>query len=382
MPQDPLDPLTDRARLVHKEIIQLLFLMALAAGAFVLTRSLASSTRTMSARDAAEWHARGQQEMRAGHVEPAIEAFRRATVKERGNKTYALALANALAAARQGEAARSALLVLRESSPEDADINVELARLAAARQDVTEAVRYYDSALYAPWPGGQADARRRFRVELIRFLLAHQQTSRALSELVAASADLPDTLAAHLEIAHLFAQAGDYSNALDHFTRALRVDTDDADARAGAGEAAFNLGNYALARRYLRGLRAAADSVKEMQQIAELIISTDPLADRLSEAERQRRLREDFDYASRRLTVCAGQQPGAAASANYAALQREADAFTPRLRPPAIRKSATLDAGIDVVYRIARETAANCQPATTTDRALVLIGRRHGADNR
>ena len=43
-------------------------------------------------------------------------------------------------------------MTLRESEPEDREINLQLARLAASRQDVTEALRFYHNALYAPWP--------------------------------------------------------------------------------------------------------------------------------------------------------------------------------------------------------------------------------------
>ena len=382
MPQDSPDQLTDRARLVHREIVQLVLLMAVAGAAFFLTRSFALSNRAMSADDAAEWYARGQREMNAGSVERAIDAFRRATIKKRGERTYALALARALATARQDDAAVSALLALRESSPEDVDVNIQLARLAAARQDVTAAVRYYDSALYSPWPSDQTDDRRRLRLELIRFLLTHEQTRRALSELLAVSGNLPDYRAANLEIAHLFAQAGDARSALNHFTRALRFDPDDAEARAGAGESAFTLGDFTLARRYLRGLPATAGSVGDMQQIAELVISNDPLADRLSAADRQQRLREDFEYARQRLTMCAEPQPRGTVSGSQTALRHEADAFAGRLRPPAIRESATVDAGVDLVYRIEREIAANCQPSTPMDRALILIARRHGAADR
>jgi tetratricopeptide (TPR) repeat protein len=104
----------------------------------------------MSVRDAVEWYRRGLGQLDAGHAEDAIDSFRRATVKYRDEKRYALALARALASTRQYEAARRALLALREAAPEDPDINLQLARLAADRQDVTEAIRYYHHALYAP----------------------------------------------------------------------------------------------------------------------------------------------------------------------------------------------------------------------------------------
>ena len=107
----------------------------------------------------------------AGKVDDAIDSLRRAAVRDRNDKRYALALAHALALNGEDDAARGALLTLRESAPEDPDINLQLARLAAGQPDVTDALRFYHNALYAPWPVDQADARRRVRFELIAFLL-------------------------------------------------------------------------------------------------------------------------------------------------------------------------------------------------------------------
>ena len=44
--------------------------------------------------------------------------------------------------------------------------------------------------MYAPWPADQADARRQVRVELIRFLLTHNQVNRSVAELIALDGEL------------------------------------------------------------------------------------------------------------------------------------------------------------------------------------------------
>ena len=176
------DDVRERSALIHREILQVGVLLIVAVAAFFVTRAVAASNRDMSLRDAAEWYRRGQQQIEAGELDDAIDSFRRATVRDRDEKRYVLALAQALALKRDDDAARGVLLTLRESAPEDPDINLQLARLAAARQDVTEALRFYHNALYAPWPTEQADARRQVRFELIRFLLTHDQTGRAQSQ--------------------------------------------------------------------------------------------------------------------------------------------------------------------------------------------------------
>ena len=292
----------ERAALIHREIFQLSALILAVIAAFVLTRAVAASNREMSLRDAAEWYRRGQQAIDAGRVDDAIDALRRATVRDRNDKRYVLALAQALALKRDDDAARSVLLTLRESAPEDPDINLQLARLAAARQDVTEALRFYHNALYAPWPTEQADARRRVRLELIRFLLTHDQASRALSELLALSTDLPDDVPLRLEVAQLFAKAGDNGHALDQFQRALHLAPENGEALAGAGQAAFRLGDYVLGPNLsARRTRRRRTTSRHTREVVDLVLSNDPLANRLGSAERRRRLVADFSYAQQRL---------------------------------------------------------------------------------
>ena len=74
----------------------------------------------------------GEHHLAGGQTEPAIRALRRATAINRDNRTYRLALAAALAADRQDDAARQVLLGVRELTPEDPDVNVQLARLEGA----------------------------------------------------------------------------------------------------------------------------------------------------------------------------------------------------------------------------------------------------------
>jgi hypothetical protein len=182
----------ERASLIHRELLRLGLLAAVAVAAFFLTKALAASNRDLDLRNAAEWYSRGEALVRAGDLAHAIEAYRRATVRNRDNRSYQLALARALVLDRDYDAARALLLRIRESAPEDAQINLDLARVAAARQDVTEATRFYHDALYAPWAPSEFEARRAVRVELIRFLVTHNQGGRAWAELLAAAADIPD----------------------------------------------------------------------------------------------------------------------------------------------------------------------------------------------
>jgi tetratricopeptide (TPR) repeat protein len=370
----------ERSARIRREISQLVVLTIVAVCAFLLTRAVASSTRLTSRSDAARWYDTGQARLAAGQIDEAIDSFHRAVVRNRTEQRYALALADALAAKGQDTSARQVLLSLRESAPDTPAVNVQLARLAAKVPDVTEAVRYYHNALYAPGTSEQPQTRRRLRVELVRFLLAHRQASRGLSELLALSADLPDEAGPHIEAGQLFAQAGDERRALDQFQRALRLAPAENDALAGAGMAAASLGDYGRAQKYLASLAAETDAVRETREMVEAVLVRDPLAPRVRSSERLRRARANLSYAADRFEACRTAPTTGTTDDADRQLQEAARSFAAELKKPGARDQDAIEQGVELASRLAVRLGQACAPATPLDRALVLIGRRHGIE--
>ena len=367
-----------RAALVHREALQLILLLLGVAAAFFLTRALAASNREIALRDAAEWHRRGQQAMAAGRPADAIAALRRAAAKDSANRQYGLALARALDLADDDEAARRVLLALRDSAPEDSRINLGLARLAASRQDMTEALRFYRNALYAPWHPDLDEARRAVRIELIEFLLPNGQIERAISELYALSRDIPDEVDDHLRLGRLFTRAGDHSRALTQFEDTLRLDEANAEALAAAGEAAFILGRYPLARDYLRRLPDASPALDNLRTIADLVLSRDPVAPRLGARERRRRLLANVDDARQRLDRCLTARTAGQPATEDLDLQAEVDRFAAEIEKARTLEQDTLEMGMELIDRMVRRAVEACGPPSALDQALTLIGRQHG----
>jgi Tfp pilus assembly protein PilF len=312
------------------------------------------------------------EEATAARVDASIDAFSRALQKNRGDKAYTLALAGALARGRRTAEADNLLGILRQAAPEDPDINLQLARLAASGGDTARATRFYRSALYAPW--SSAEGPRRVRLELIRFLLAQGDTTAARAELVAAAANLPDDPAAHVQIGGLLRDAGDSRLALGEFEHALRLAPRQAAAAAGAGEAAFDLGEYAVALNYLR--RAPGDpEAAGFRVVAELVLTRDPLAARLRSGDRRARLAQDAADVLDRVGSCSTTEP--------VLPDPELMALRPALAAAATTRGADPDAiqrGADAVDRAVQLLDMRCPSTSDVDRALTLIATRHGAD--
>jgi tetratricopeptide (TPR) repeat protein len=364
---------------VHREIVVLVVLSTLVAVGFVLTRAAAGANRAHRLRDAAAWYDAGERYLAGGQPEPAIRALRRATAIDRDSRTYRLALAGGLAADRQDDAARQVLLGVRESSPEDPEVNVRLARLEARHDDVTGTVRYYQNAVYGSWGGDQGDARRQVRIEMIRYLLAHQQRGRALSELLVLSGNLPDDVQSQTEAGQLFLEAGDPPRGLDRFRQALRIDPKNPAALAGAGEAAFEVGDYASVQRYLRAVEPASSHLLELREVADLVLTRDPLRPGLALRQRQERVLAGLRRALAVLDDCANKQP--ANSRALESLRAEASELEPKLALERVRRTPeSVDAGLNLIYRIEQRTAEMCGQGSAFDRALLLMGRRHDAD--
>lgn len=168
------------ARTVQREFAQLTLLCITAVALFVVTRAFATSNRQLRAHDAAMWFNTAQQQLASGAIERAMDDLRQAVVLHPAQASYRLAFADALAQARRDRDAQAVLTALRATNPEDAAVNLRLARLEARTGAVDPSVRYYETALAALWPEADSAQRRAVRIELVEFLLSQRRQGRAL----------------------------------------------------------------------------------------------------------------------------------------------------------------------------------------------------------
>jgi Flp pilus assembly protein TadD len=344
--------------------VQITALAIAAALAFWVTTAAHAYARQQNLHDADQWYRRGEQALMAGDHAGAVDALRRAVARNRADRKYALALAHAFVTANDPDAAERVLLSLRDTTPEDVDVNLALARLNAARGAAEDAVRYFRNALYAPAAAADVELRRSTRLELIRYLLASDDRGRASVELLAAANDSPNDPTSALELGRLFINAGDDRRALDQFQIALRGAPQNADALTAAGAAAFRLARYQDAQRYLAAA-PPTEANRKLLAAATGVLTLDPSAPRLSTNERRTRLLSGLDAVESRLMTCA---PTVDTSAEL----RELRMFSADLRRRARVDSETIDHGMDLIGR-GEHAAAACREESPTDRALVLI---------
>jgi predicted Zn-dependent protease len=377
-------------KLVPRSAPVILLILTLAAAvAFAAVSHLVSRYNANQQARGRKLYAQGVADARAARYDDAIAAFRAALTCDPTNSQYQLSLARALRDSndsRRLDEAESYLLALWQRTPQDAAVNLALARVAAHRGSIEDATRYYHNAMYGAWNSDPDANRAKARIELIQFLLKKNAPANAESELMALATSLPPDPAAHLQAAQLFAQAQDYAGALAQYREVLRLDPANSAAFTGAGQAAYRSGNYATAQRYLEEAVKAnpqdADS-RQLLATADLILRTNPFRSHISDAERNRRITAAFAQAENRLIACA-QQTGVDLKADPASplssLQARWIAAKPnltRLRSPA--ETDLPDTLMDLVFQIEQQTAATCGAPQDLDLALLLISQKREA---
>jgi len=321
--------------------------------------------------------------MQAGETDKAVASFRSATANVENDPKYMLALANALAVENYNQQALRLLLRLRDSDPENPDVNLSLARLAAQQGEVQEAVRYYQSGLYGRWPNDRLDQRRQVRLELVRFLLAHQQLYLATSELYVLENRTPDSVAAHIELARLFAEANDLPHAFEEYVAAIRLDGSNVEALTAAGHLAFQVGNYPQAEQYLRAAQDANPASHETQQLLTLtraVLGSDPLVPHLTQWDRQKRLEAGLEVALKRVEDCLSVTSNRKTIDELQSLKTEAIRATKSWKAKLPADTDTVKTGVELIFRMEQTASGACGNPSDRDQAWLLIGRQHNGE--
>ena len=326
------------------------------------------------------WFTRGEADLKAHRYELAVNEFRTALLYSRDNYTYQLDLAEALIGLKKTNEAYAYLVNLWEREPENGLVNLELARIAVQRGITEQALRYYHNAIYAIWPDDQEVQRRTARLELIEYLLSINAKTQAQAELIALAENLDEDPAMHARVGDLFMQAQDYEHALTEYRQSLKFDRHNAVALAGAGRAAFELGRYDMAQRYLEAAIATNPNdtqSAELLKTTELVLRMDPFRRQISVNQRHRIVIQAFNAAGDRLKSCPAVDSSASTPSQPGFTEKWAN-LKPQITEEGLRRNPdSVEEAMNLVFDIERQTNTACGTPTGTDLALFLISKLH-----
>lgn len=362
--------------------VMLVVLAVLAVGFFLLVTMLSHAYQSQRAALGNRWFTRGVADLNSQKYDAAVTDFRAALLYSRDEYSYQLSLAEALIGLKRTGEASAYLLNLWDREPEDGLVNLELARIAAEQARADDAIRYYHGSVYAAWPHDEEEQRRVARLELIELLLRIHRDTEAQAELIALAANVGQDPAQQARIGDLFLRANDYEHALAAYRTTLRLNRRNAAALAGAGYAAFELGNYPVALRYLEAAVAADPSDTQSGdrlKTTAMVVRMDPFRREISAAERSRIVVDAFATAGQRLKDCGLlKTPGSSAAGTQASLSNDWNRVKPQITESGLRRNSDLvETAMDLVFRIERETGNTCGTPTGADRALLLISKEH-----
>ncbi len=371
-------------RYLRQEPVILALLSGLAVIFFVAVTALSHLYQAQQEFLGNRWFMRGTTDLKQRHFDAAVMEFRSALLYSRDSYAYRLNLAESLIGLKRTGEAYAYFINLWDREPENGLVNLELARIAAQKGETEPALRYYHNAIYATWPGDEQVQRRETRLELIGYLLNINAKAHAQAELIALAANLEDDPSQQARVGDLFVQTQDYEHALAEYRLSLKAQPHDPAALAGAGLAAFQLGRYNIAERYLQAAVSAnpndAQSAARLKTTA-LIMQMDPFQRQISVAQRDRIVLEAFAAAGQRLESCsaAGAAKGPATiPVAQPALSEEWAKMKPQITEPGLRRDPDLvNTAMELVFSIERQTSNACGAASETDAALLLIAKLH-----
>jgi Flp pilus assembly protein TadD len=304
----------ERRRLMFSDSLSLITLFAITALLAVLTNYLYQSYASHQATLGNRWLQRGEQALRDGKPQAAIDALSSALAFQPGQRSTAIKLAQALASAGRLQEATVYFNTLLESEQGSGLINLQLAQLAARQGNRNEAIQDYQKAIYGNWEGDGYVRRREVRFALINYLISQNLLDQARNELLVAHGNAPeDDIAIQLQIAGKMEQAEDPTSALHLYRTVLHHHGTLREALEGAGRAAFTLGHFLEAKKYftrsLEGSSADQEAAAGLPQSRDLLAQANRLlalypSTRASLRDRTNRILTDRKLALARLAQC------------------------------------------------------------------------------
>jgi tetratricopeptide (TPR) repeat protein len=279
-------------------------------GAFIVTGLLSSSYKRAREAQGHRHYEIGQALAGAGNTAGAAEEYRKALLFLPDEQEYRLSLSMALIELGRLDEAETHLQELLDSDPTNGTINLLLARVAQRRGKVTEAIDYFERAVYGYWPHDKIPVRHAARWELVSLLQTEKRRTETVGELLQLYANSPNDPKERSKIGFMLLQYGATSDAINVFRDLVRDFPRYADSYHGLGKAYLDSGDYAAAHtefQYAVRLNANDREAQTSLEFTNSILSMDPMLPRLSSLDRVRRSRALLDRVINYLQSCGGK---------------------------------------------------------------------------
>jgi tetratricopeptide (TPR) repeat protein len=355
---------------------------------FSFTRLVVGSFNNMQRGLAERYYAEGNRAMDEKRPAQAVTAYESALVYSHNSLQYRLKLTDALVASGASSEAMAQLRDYREQRPEDAQVNLKLARLEAHGQHVDEALRYYQQSIDGVWPDHSDPVPQKIdaRLEAAEYLVSLGRKDEAEGVLVAVAAELPAASPEQPRLAELLMRNGDSDRALNIYEMELSQKKNDPAALLGAAQASLAGGSYSTARRYLEEIKPESPEAAKLRGELDRVEALDPFARSASGKVRTERTMAAFRIALERLAACGAPfaqsmtniKTGAATDpAQWSGFAKWAEQLAPMMNERKLRgRDDVIESAMRFALRSEIAAQKNCGKPTLDDEALLLLARQ------
>jgi tetratricopeptide (TPR) repeat protein/CBS domain-containing protein len=278
--------------------VLVVLLVVIALGGF-----LTYSYRSQRSARADQYFREGNELMAASRLPEAIERFRSALSISHTSRDR-LSLALALLKAECPNEAEIYFKEMVRTDPDNGSANLGLARIAVQQGNAQNAADFFHRAIYGFWAENAQINRMQARFEFVEALGKLGQRTQAQAELLSLVAEMPEAIAARLQLGTLLCQYGLPKQAVEIYQTIIRQAPRNGDAYAGLGEATFALDDYRSAEEAFKSAlhwNPGDEALQRRLALISQIASMDPTLRGLRAVDRYQRSRALMEAALARI---------------------------------------------------------------------------------
>ncbi|MDR3763793.1 MAG: hypothetical protein P4M01_06820 [Acidobacteriota bacterium] len=360
--------------------------LAIALG-FSFTRLVVGGYNQVKEAMALRYSTRGSQALAQHKGMEAVRAYESALVYDHDNVEFRLKLTDALLAAGAANTARSQLRDYRELHPEDALVNLKLARIEARAGRSEDALLYYRDAISGAWPDHEHGDLQKIDTELevADYLARLGRSDEAEGVLARLSDSLPAGSPEQIKLAGVFLKNGDLEHARQIYQMLMGRDPGDEPAVVGAARVELAEGKYLAARKLVDAIAKPSAEARALQSQLARAEALDPFAKGGNSKIRAARTIAVYQVALRRLAGCGapfamqmtGTRGTARDASEWAGFARWAEQLQPVMNERRLRgRDDVIESAMRFAFQAEAAAQKDCAAASLDDEALNLLARQ------